>query len=38
MNEQYFLILLSNMTIARNYDASYFENVFKLIKDFCEAD
>ena len=26
------------MTIARNYDASYFENVFKLIKDFCEAD
>ena len=38
MNEQYFLILLSNMIIARNYDASYFENVFKLIKDFCEAD
>ena len=27
MNEQYFLILLGNMTIARNYDASYFENV-----------
>ena len=26
------------MTIDRNYDASYFENVFKLIKDFCEAD
>ena len=38
MNEQCFLILLSNMTIARNYDVSYFENVFKLIKDFCEAD
>lgn len=38
MNEQYFLILLSNMTIDRNYDASYFENIFKLIKDFCEAD
>mgnify|MGYP004561201187 FL=1 len=38
MNEQYFLISLSNMTIDRNYDASYFENVFKLIKDFCEAD
>lgn len=38
MNEQYFLILLSNMIIARNYDTSYFENVFKLIKDFCEAD
>lgn len=25
------------MTINRNYDASYFENVFKLIKDFCDA-
>lgn len=23
------------MTINRNYDASYFENIFKLIKDFC---
>lgn len=38
MNEEYFLILLNNMTIDRNYDASYFENVFKLIKDFCDAD
>ena len=38
MNEQYFLISLSNVTIDRNYDACYFENVFKLIKDFCEAD
>lgn len=38
MNEQYFLISLSNMTIDRNYDASYFENIFKLIKDFCDAD
>ena len=27
MNEQYFLISLSNMIINRNYDASYFENV-----------
>lgn len=26
------------MTINRNYEASYFENIFKLIKDFCEAD
>lgn len=25
------------MTINRNYDASYFENIFKLIKDFCDA-
>lgn len=25
------------MIINRNYDASYFENVFKLIKDFCDA-
>lgn len=26
------------MIINRNYDASYFENIFKLIKDFCVAD
>lgn len=26
------------MIINRNYDASYFENIFKLIKDFCDAD
>ncbi len=26
------------MTINRNYDASCFENIFKLIKDFCVAD
>lgn len=38
MDEQNFLILLNNLVICREYNTLYFENVFKLLKDFCEAD
>lgn len=38
MNEQKFLILLNNLVICREYNTLYFENIFKLIKEFCDAD
>lgn len=38
MDEQNFLILLNNLVICREYNTLYFENIFKLIKDFCDAD
>ena len=38
MDEQKFLILLNNLVICREYNTLYFENTFKLIKDFCDAD
>lgn len=38
MDEQKFLILLNNLVICREYNALYFENIFKLIKEFCDAD
>lgn len=38
MDEREFLILLNNMVVCRDYSTAYFESIFKLIKDFCNAD